>query len=175
MELNWNDRPHIPYRDSKLTQILQPSLSGDARVAVIATINPSPAAIEETKSTLKFAQRIKKVVLKAEVREVVDDKALIYKYRSHVGLLAILPSLSVETIKDSDVIETIVIDRLRCWKLNLSWQWLRKVLLLPLLEIQMKKQNEPRWVNWCLATHAPASLFFASSLVLADDLLLWRY
>lgn len=50
------NRPHVPYRDSKLTQILQPSLSGDARVAVIATMNPSPAAIEETKSTLKVCQ-----------------------------------------------------------------------------------------------------------------------
>ncbi|GAA6008412.1 hypothetical protein JCM10207_000117 [Rhodosporidiobolus poonsookiae] len=80
-------KPHVPYRDSKLTQILQPSLSGDARVAVIATMNPSPAAIEETKSTLKFAQRVKKVVLKAVQHEVVDDKALIHKYRSHIAML----------------------------------------------------------------------------------------
>lgn len=79
------DRSHVPYRDSKLTQILQPSLSGDARVAVIATCNPSPAAIAETQSTLKFAQRVKKVVLKAAINEVVDDKALITKYRSHVS------------------------------------------------------------------------------------------
>ncbi|GAA6015719.1 hypothetical protein JCM11491_002457 [Sporobolomyces phaffii] len=80
-------KSHVPYRDSKLTQILQPSLSGDARVAVIATCNPSPAAIEETKSTLKFAQRVKKVVLKAAINEVVDDKALITKYRSHIAML----------------------------------------------------------------------------------------
>ncbi|GAA6034686.1 hypothetical protein JCM8097_001119 [Rhodosporidiobolus ruineniae] len=80
-------KPHVPYRDSKLTQILQPSLSGDARVAVIATMNPSPAAIEESKSTLKFAQRVKKVVLKAVQHEVVDDKALITKYRSHIAML----------------------------------------------------------------------------------------
>lgn len=52
---------------------------------MIATMNPSPAAVEETKSTLKFATRIKKVVLKAVVNEVVDDKALIHKYRSEVG------------------------------------------------------------------------------------------
>ncbi|GAA5973944.1 hypothetical protein JCM11641_001234 [Rhodosporidiobolus odoratus] len=80
-------KPHVPYRDSKLTQILQPSLSGDARVAVIATMNPSPMAIEESKSTLKFAQRVKKVVLKAVMHEVVDDKALITKYRSHIAML----------------------------------------------------------------------------------------
>ncbi|KAK4696150.1 hypothetical protein P7C70_g8423, partial [Phenoliferia sp. Uapishka_3] len=79
-----NKRPHVPYRDSKLTQILQPSLAGDARVAVIATMNPSPSAVEETKSTLKFAQRVKKVVLKAQVNEVVGDKALIHKYQSTI-------------------------------------------------------------------------------------------
>lgn len=80
----------MPYRDSKLTQILQPSLAGDARVAVIATMNPSPTAIEETKSTLKFAQRVKKVTLKAVVNEIVDDKALIFKYRSHVRLSVVV-------------------------------------------------------------------------------------
>ncbi|KAM0750409.1 kinesin-domain-containing protein [Meredithblackwellia eburnea MCA 4105] len=80
-------KPHVPYRDSKLTQILQPSLSGEARVSVIATMNPSPAAVEETKSTLKFATRVKRVVLKAQVNEVVDEKALITKYRSHITQL----------------------------------------------------------------------------------------
>lgn len=48
-------------------------------------MNPSSSAVEETKSTLKFAQRVKKVMLKAKVNEVVDDKALIHKYRSHVS------------------------------------------------------------------------------------------
>lgn len=76
---------HVPYRDSKLTQILQPSLSGEARVAVVATVNPSPAAVGESQSTLKFAARVKKVMLKAVVNEVVDDKALIFRYRNHVS------------------------------------------------------------------------------------------
>ncbi|KAK4056426.1 Kinesin-like protein kip2 [Microbotryomycetes sp. JL221] len=80
-------KPHVPYRDSKLTQILQPSLSGDARVAVIATINPSSSAVEESKSTLKFATRVKKVQLKAVVNEVIDDKALITKYRAEIARL----------------------------------------------------------------------------------------
>ncbi|KAK4051605.1 Kinesin-like protein kip2 [Microbotryomycetes sp. JL201] len=82
-------KPHVPYRDSKLTQILQPSLSGDARVAVIATINPSPSAVEESKSTLKFATRVKKVQLKAVVNEVIDDKALITKYRAEIVRLQV--------------------------------------------------------------------------------------
>lgn len=74
----------VPYRDSKLTQILQPSLSGEARVAVICTVNPSPVAIQESTSTLKFAQRVKKVTLNAERNEVVGEKALIIRYEQTV-------------------------------------------------------------------------------------------
>ncbi|KAJ1017750.1 hypothetical protein NDA16_005069 [Ustilago loliicola] len=60
---------HIPYRDSKLTRILQNSLSGNARVAVVCTLNPTPNAVEESLSTLNFAKRIKKVGLNAKKNE----------------------------------------------------------------------------------------------------------
>lgn len=63
-------------------------------MAVIATINPSTSAIEESKSTLKFAQRIKKVVLKAIRNEVVDEKALITVYRSRVRTPSMFGSLT---------------------------------------------------------------------------------
>ena len=76
---------HIPYRDSKLTQILQPSLSGEARVSVICTINPSPLAVQESTTTLKFAQRVKKVTLHAEKNEIVGDKALLIRYEQTVS------------------------------------------------------------------------------------------
>ena len=51
----------MPFRNSKLTRMLQPSLSGNARISVICTINPEVSAIAESTSTLQFAQRIKKV------------------------------------------------------------------------------------------------------------------
>jgi centromeric protein E len=56
--------------------MLQPSLSGNARISVICTINPDPSAVTESTSTLLFAQRIKKVQLNAQ-KEVVDTDALI--------------------------------------------------------------------------------------------------
>ena len=46
---------HIPYRNSKLTRLLQPSLGGNARTAIIATINPSADQVEETSHTLRLA------------------------------------------------------------------------------------------------------------------------
>ncbi|KAG0035393.1 hypothetical protein BGZ81_008993 [Podila clonocystis] len=78
---------HIPYRDSKLTRILQSSLSGNARVSVICTISPSFVNVEESHNTLKFAARVKKVVTKAHTNQVLDDKALLEKYRREIGEL----------------------------------------------------------------------------------------
>lgn len=75
---------HVPFRNSKLTRMLQPSLSGDARISVICTINPEPSASTESTNTLLFAQRIKKVQLNATKKEVVDRDALIERYRKEI-------------------------------------------------------------------------------------------
>ncbi|KAG0005163.1 hypothetical protein BGZ80_002236 [Entomortierella chlamydospora] len=78
---------HVPYRDSKLTRILQSSLSGNARVSVICTISPSFSNVEESHNTLKFAARVKKIVTKARTNQVLDDKALLEKYRREISEL----------------------------------------------------------------------------------------
>ena len=52
---------HIPYRDSKLTRLLQDSLGGNAITTLICTISPDTAQASETLSTLLFAQRAKKI------------------------------------------------------------------------------------------------------------------
>ncbi|KAF5377904.1 hypothetical protein D9615_006794 [Tricholomella constricta] len=75
---------HVPYRNSKLTRMLQPSLSGNARISVICTINPDPGAISESLSTLQFAKRIKNVQLNAQKKEIVDTDALIERYRKEI-------------------------------------------------------------------------------------------
>ncbi|WFD35465.1 hypothetical protein MCUN1_002319 [Malassezia cuniculi] len=85
---------HVPYRDSKLTRILQNSLSGNARVAVVCTLNPSAAVVEESLSTLNFARRIKKVTVRAQRNEYDDEpldgaetRALLVRYREEMGAL----------------------------------------------------------------------------------------
>nr|CAG8467052.1 13492_t:CDS:10 [Entrophospora candida] len=75
---------HIPFRDSKLTRILQSSLVGNARISVICTISPSSLNLEESVNTLKFASRVKEVVTKAQTNTLIDDKALIKKYRMEI-------------------------------------------------------------------------------------------
>ncbi|KAK9141043.1 hypothetical protein Scep_010724 [Stephania cephalantha] len=64
---------HIPYRDSRLTFLLQESLGGNARLAMICAISPAPSCKSETFSTLRFAQRAKAIKNKAVVNEVTQD------------------------------------------------------------------------------------------------------
>jgi hypothetical protein len=52
---------HIPYRDSKLTRILQDSLGGNTKTYLVATVNPSAECADESISTLRFADRAHQV------------------------------------------------------------------------------------------------------------------
>ena len=75
MSLGKSNPGHINYRDSKLTRILKPSLSGDARMAVICCISPSDKYREETKSTLQFATRAKLVKTNATSNEFIEGES----------------------------------------------------------------------------------------------------
>lgn len=66
---------HLPYRDSKLTRLLRPALGGNAKTAILCAVTPSANHIEETVSTLKFAERAKKVTNKIKRNEIIDYKA----------------------------------------------------------------------------------------------------
>ncbi|OEL30988.1 Kinesin KP1 [Dichanthelium oligosanthes] len=56
---------HVPYRNSKLTQVLQSSLGGQAKTLMFVQINPDTESYSETMSTLKFAERVSGVELGA--------------------------------------------------------------------------------------------------------------
>ncbi|KAM3405450.1 hypothetical protein ACQJBY_008122 [Aegilops geniculata] len=56
---------HVPYRNSKLTQVLQSSLGGQAKTLMFVQINPDVESYSETISTLKFAERVSGVELGA--------------------------------------------------------------------------------------------------------------
>nr|XP_017219482.1 PREDICTED: kinesin-like protein KIN12B [Daucus carota subsp. sativus] len=64
---------HIPYRDSKLTFLLQESLGGNAKLAMVCAISPAQSCKSETLGTLRFAQRAKAVKNKAVVNEEMQD------------------------------------------------------------------------------------------------------
>ncbi|KAJ2387073.1 hypothetical protein GGI05_004191, partial [Coemansia sp. RSA 2603] len=75
------DRGHIPYRDSKITRILQPSLGGNAKTLIICTMTPSPDYVDEALSTLKFASRAKTIKNKPEVNEELRGDALLRRLK----------------------------------------------------------------------------------------------
>lgn len=78
---------HIPYRDSKLTRLLQSSLSGHGRVSLICTVTPSSSNSEETHNTLKFAHRAKHIEIQAAQNKIIDEKSLIKKYQNEIRSL----------------------------------------------------------------------------------------
>ncbi|KAG6634066.1 kinesin-like protein KIN-14J isoform X1 [Carya illinoinensis] len=73
--------PHVPYRNSKLTQVLQTSLGGQAKTLMFVQLNPDIDSYSETISTLKFAERVSGVELGAaqsnkegrDVRELTEQ------------------------------------------------------------------------------------------------------
>lgn len=81
---------HIPYRDSKLTRILQPALGGNSKTAIVCAMTPALSHCEESHSTLKFAQRAKRVVNKATVNEVAanaETNAMLKRQRKEIAVL----------------------------------------------------------------------------------------
>ncbi|KAK4424110.1 Kinesin-like protein KIN-7D, mitochondrial [Sesamum alatum] len=78
---------HVPFRDSKLTRLLQSSLSGRGHVSLICTITPASSNLEETHNTLKFASRAKRVEIYASRNRIIDEKSLIKKYQREISCL----------------------------------------------------------------------------------------
>ncbi|KAJ3304161.1 Kinesin-like protein kif3b [Kappamyces sp. JEL0829] len=67
---------HIPYRDSKLTRLLQDSLGGNAKTLMVATMSPASYNYDETVSTLRYANRAKNIKNKPKVNEDPKDAML---------------------------------------------------------------------------------------------------
>ncbi|KAK3056549.1 hypothetical protein LTR09_002342 [Extremus antarcticus] len=79
---------HVPYRDSKLTRILQESLGGNSRTTLIINCSPSSYNDAETLSTLRFGERAKTIKQKAKINEELSPaqlKALLRKAQTQVS------------------------------------------------------------------------------------------
>lgn len=79
--------PHIPYRESKLTRLLQESLGGRTKTSIIATISPGHKDIEETLSTLEYAHRAKNIQNKPEVNQKLTKKTVLKEYTEEIDKL----------------------------------------------------------------------------------------
>ncbi|ANB11921.1 Kip1p [Sugiyamaella lignohabitans] len=72
--------PHIPYRESKLTRILQDSLGGRTKTCIIATISPAKVSLDETLSTLDYASRAKNIKNKPQPNQTMSKQTHLMEY-----------------------------------------------------------------------------------------------
>ena len=96
---------HIPYRDSKLTRVLQDSLGGNSKTALIVTCSPSPYNEAETVSSLRFGVRAKFIKNKAKVNKeytVAELKVLLSKSQEELEKRAIIIAKLEERLKTND-------------------------------------------------------------------------
>jgi kinesin family protein 3/17 len=77
---------HIPYRDSKLTRMLQDSLGGNTKTVMLANCSPADYNFEETLSTLRYASRAKMIKNKPIINEDPKD-ALLRQYAIEINRL----------------------------------------------------------------------------------------
>ena len=68
-----NSKAHIPYRSSKLTTLLEPSLGGNSNTVMLAAISPTASNYGETLQTLQFASRAKRIVTRATINSFKVD------------------------------------------------------------------------------------------------------
>ncbi|KAK5638482.1 hypothetical protein RI129_012777 [Pyrocoelia pectoralis] len=104
---------HIPYRDSKLTRLLQDSLGGNTRTLMIACISPASRDYDETLSTLRYANRAKNIHNKPRINEDPKD-AMLRQYQEEISRLRNLledrhvgSPLKIEDISDESQFEPL--------------------------------------------------------------------
>ena len=79
---------HIPYRDSKLTRLLQNSLGGNAKTVMCANAGPADYNYDETLSTLRYANRAKNIKNKPKINEDPKD-AMLREYQDEIKVMMI--------------------------------------------------------------------------------------
>lgn len=81
------NRPHVPYRESKLTRILQDSLGGTTSTSIIATISPADEDIANTVSTLDYASRARTILNRPESNQQITQSKTLVEYHREIQTL----------------------------------------------------------------------------------------
>ena len=136
---------HIPYRDSKLTRLLQNSLGGNCKTSMIAMISPYDGSFNESISTLNFAKRAKSIRIKAHINEEVNQNALISQYENELNRLRKELEEKNEIINNNTFIKKIEMEKLQAEKdKNEALQALEKASLRFLQEREEKRKLEKK-------------------------------
>ncbi|CAM9319923.1 unnamed protein product, partial [Ectocarpus fasciculatus] len=92
---------HIPYRDSKLTRLLQDSLGGNTKTLMVAAISPADYNYDETLSTLRYANRAKNIKNKPKINEDPKD-TMLREYKEEIEKLRKMLAEQAEMLKGGD-------------------------------------------------------------------------
>jgi hypothetical protein len=101
-----NKGKHVPFRESKLTRLLQDSLGGNTKTLMVAAISPADYNYDETMSTLRYANRAKNIQNKPKVNEDPKD-ALLREYKEEIERLRKLLQEQMAGGKLSDAMASI--------------------------------------------------------------------
>lgn len=81
------NRPHVPYRESKLTRLMADAIGGKNKTAMIACITQAASSYDETQATLEYAAAARKIKNKPEVNAKITKKAVIKEYLHEIERL----------------------------------------------------------------------------------------
>ncbi|XP_038249894.1 kinesin-like protein KIF28P [Dermochelys coriacea] len=113
---------HIPYRDSVLTKLLQSALGGNSRTIMIAAISPADICYEETLSTLRYAERTKKIKNKAVINASPMEKHIMELKAENNKLLSRLTGLG-NSGKTEELQCLLAENELRIRTIQLTWEY----------------------------------------------------
>ncbi|XP_028577580.2 kinesin-like protein KIF28 [Podarcis muralis] len=118
---------HVPYRDSVLTKLLQSALGGNSRTIMIAAISPADMCYEETLSTLRYAERTKKIKNKAVINAGPTAKLINELKAENCHLLSRLSGLgnSGKTVADEtkELRCLLAENELRIQAIQATWEY----------------------------------------------------
>ncbi|XP_054820840.1 kinesin-like protein KIN-7B isoform X2 [Prosopis cineraria] len=145
-KLSGGERGHIPYRSSKLTRILQSSLGGNARTAIICAISPALSHVDQTRNTLTFATSAKDVINNAQVNMIVSDKSLLKHLQKEVARLE--EELRSPELTSSSCLRSLLAEKeLKIQQMESEMEELRRQLAQSQFELERRNkglnQNEP--------------------------------
>ncbi|GMH04127.1 hypothetical protein Nepgr_005966 [Nepenthes gracilis] len=139
---------HIPYRESKLTRILQHSLGGNARTAIICTLSPALSHVEQSRNSLSFATSAKEVTNTARVNVVVSDEQLVKHLQKEVARLeAELRSPEPSSSSSSSCLRALLMEKdLKIKRMEIEMRELKRQrdLAQSHLELERKSHKEQK-------------------------------
>ena len=115
-----NKSKHVPYRESKLTRLLQDSLGGNSHTLMIACVSPADSNMEESLITLRYADRARKIKNKPVVN--IDPQAAEMAHlRQQVNLFIIFTA-----VPKTSLIKTIPGPRTESSIIQSDWWYIAK-------------------------------------------------